>query len=458
MSSSDNMNPHKLASALTSLYSPETPSGPYRNRRSLFIPEEQRPRSPPLTTPADQVTPTRQTEKSASKKSKSSKKTRSSVTSSSIAIPSDNPVTTDTMATSSLNFGLDNISFSNKDNHTFVTKTPPLKRSYSRLSWNTYTDPVQRRTTSKGFHSKQKRRVSFKPSLEVTEYYSGGPNDPYSLPLNDGSPANNSIPLPHEPDDSLCRDVLAPDEGHYTKDFSSSLFSRRAPTELDMGQDIIQNSVLLELCQKAPVDLNTTYDCEDNPVIDSSLVFPRQVQESLADFMSKQNPRDLNKSVVTHYAPLHTSTSLSPVKVKLAFPPLSLDPLHSSLKYQRKKGLKSTQPIKVSIDKDNAIIPISFFKTWYYKIPNSRFLPASTAIWLQDYSTNLIEHYIKLIRARCLNNNNNRTRNGYCTVAPSDVVAVMKEYLELDDSININNLIHTYLPMELWFTYDPSSD
>eukprot|EP00800_Vazella_pourtalesii_P020597 TRINITY_DN7347_c0_g1_i1.p1 TRINITY_DN7347_c0_g1~~TRINITY_DN7347_c0_g1_i1.p1 ORF type:complete len:453 (+),score=70.82 TRINITY_DN7347_c0_g1_i1:138-1496(+) len=449
MSSSDKMNPHRLGSALASLYFPETPSGPYRNRQSLFIPEEKRPRSPPADT---QVTPTRQTNKSASKKSKSAKKTP--VTSSSIAIPSDNPVTTDTTATSSLTSALGNISFSDiEDNGNLDVRTPALKRSYSRFSWNTYTDPVQRRTTSITFHSNKKRRVSFKPSLEVTEYYSGGPNDPYSLPLNDGSPANDSIP-PRVPDDSLCRDVLAPDKGHSPKDLSSSLLSRRAPTDLDLGQDI-QNSVLVEFCPKVAVDLNTTYDCEDSPAVDSSLVLPREVQESLVELMSqKQNTRDPNKSVITHYAPLHTSTSFSPVKVKLAFPPLSLDPLHSSLNYQRNKELKSTKSIKVSIDKDNAILPISFFKTWYYKNANSRFLPASTSIWLQDYSTNLIEHFIKLVRTRCLRNSG--ARGGYCTATPSDVVAVIKEYLELDDNININNLIHTYLPMELWFSYDPS--
>ena len=454
MSSSDKMNPHKLASALTSLYCPDTPSGPYRNRRSLFIPDEQRPVSPPLTTPADQVTPTPQTNESASKKPKSAKKTHSSVTSSSIAIPSDNPVTTDSTSTASLISGLENITFSNKKhNHTFVPKTSPLKRSYSRFSWSGYTDPAQRRTTSKAFLSNKKRRVSFKPSLEVAEYYSRGPDDPYSLPLNDTSPANDNTP-PRVPYDSLCRDVLAPDEGHSTDDLSASLLSRRAPTDLDMGHDILQNSVLVELCPKVAVDLNTTYDCEDNPVINSSLVSPRQIRESLDLVSQKRNQRDPNKSVVTHYAPLHTSTSFSPVKVKLAFPPLSLDPLHSSLKYKHKKGSKSTQPIKVSIDRDNAIMPISFFKTWYYKNANSRFLPASTSTWLQDYSTNLIEHFIKLIRARCLSNS--ETQSGCCTATPSDAVSVMKEYLELDDNININNLIHTYLPMELWFSYDSS--
>ncbi|KAI6651028.1 hypothetical protein LOD99_5605 [Oopsacas minuta] len=455
MNSSNEINPHRLARTIAGLSLPESPSGPFRNRRSLFIQKEKRASSISKIAPPD-ISETPSYTKSINPKVKSAGKkvstpVHSSVTTSPIAISVDKADPTDTRATSSLKPTLD-LSFSSEDGHYgYVARTPPLKRSYSRSSWYMNTDPGKMRVSSKLFQPDKKRRVSFKPSLEVTEFSRGAQNDPYSLPLNDSIATDTVPPIPA---DTLAHDVTSPIVGGESSGvIHTSLLSRPGQSRLGLQipEDIFKNSVLLELRQDDPVGLNTTFDVNKN-VTDYHFV-PQQIKEALAKFVSDNRCSDTNKSVIAEYAPLHTSRCMSPAKIKLAFPPHSLDSLHPSLKYRRKKGSKSAHYLKVSIDKDNAVIPISFFKSWNYKNANSRLLPVSSSAWLQDYSTNLIEHFIKLIRARI--ERKTGKKGSTCSATPQDIVAVIREYLKLEDSVNINDLIHTYLPMELWFTYDP---
>ena len=430
MNVSNIYDPKELAKVLIGLSLPDTPSGPFRNRRSLFVQKDE---SISTVLPSTELDSISGTPNDSSAGRSAANLTRSENTSKlSVGRHSTFDRSLVTKATSSLTHTPNPVPASGAD----VILTPPIKRSLSRNSYCMYTDPGKTRSSKQFDSDNKKRRVSFHPSQEVTEYRGSAQTDPYLLPLNDA--LNHKF--------SNTTDTLV------THRNSVDSVSPPPTGEPDLPSDVIKNSVLFEIYPEDREDLSAVFEPRNDGSI-SGLLVPQQIKEQLAKLVtSKQAVKhSVRKSVITEYAALQTPTKISPIKCKLSFPPLCLDPLHPTLRCPRKKGSKQSPVIKLCIERDDAFIPTSFFKNWYTKSTHNSFLPASTSQWLQDYSTGLIEHFLKLVRARC----GDRKVGDKYLATTKDLVAVIREYLELDDSININNIIHTYLPMELWFTYLP---
>ena len=424
MNLSNHYDPRELAKALIGLSLPDTPSGPFRNRRSLFVQKDD---TPSITQPSSELDSISSNPHLFSPAISTRLRHTSKLSSA-----SDSSLIT--KATPSLTHTPNPVSRAESG---CVTRTPPIKRSFSRLSNCTYTGSGKNKSSKLLDSDSKKRRVSFHPAHEVTEYRESAQTDPYLLPLND---TLNQNPNP-------LTDTIIPSHGNSADFLPVFSAHEREDPDPDLPADLIKNSVLFEIYPEDGEDL------DDGSV--SGLLVPEEIKEQLAKLITSNRAQKhgTRKSVVTEYAALCTPTKVSPVKCKLSFPPLSLDSSHPTLKCPRKKVPKQPVTIKLSIEREDAFIPTSFFKNWYTKSTHNSFLPAATCQWLQDYSKDLIDHFLKLVRARC--ENRKLDGNGNYLVTHHDLVAVMREYLELDESININNLINTYLPMELWFTYLP---
>ena len=429
MNVSNQYDPKELAKALIGLSLPDTPSGPFRNRRSLFVQKDESISIVQQSTELDTIpsSPSAGRSTPVENTSKLSSVGRRFTTDRSIM----------TKATHSLMHTSNRVSVSEADNTSgYVIRTPPFKRSFSRQSYYTHTDPGITKSFKHLDADSKKRRVSFHPSHEVTKYRESAQVDPYLLPLNDT--------LTDKP--NTYADTLVPHRN--SADSADSVEEGPVP---DLPSDLIESSVLFEIYpEERKEDLSALFQQRSDGGV-SGLLVPQQIKEQLAKLVTsnKAPKQTARKSVVTEYAALRTPIKVSPVKCKLSFPPLCLDPLHPTLNYPRKKVSKQPTVIKLCIERDDAFIPTSFFKNWFTKTTHNSFLPASTSQWLQDYSTGLIDHFLKLVRARC----EHKKQNNNYLATEQDIVAVMREFLELDESINMNNLIHTYLPMELWFTY-----
>ena len=301
---------------------------------------------------------------------------------------------------------------------------------YSKSSWYTRTDPMRDKTRSRLHHEDtKKRRVSFLPSLEIQEY---AQKDPYMVPLEDHDASPVQIQWKYNENLLVSSSAPPPTFSLLNTGTSSS------PT--DSGAN-----------SKHPA--NETYSFEDSNSEDlrnSSLEIPDYVKEQLVDIVKRGIVRsENNNTIITEYAPLITPKKLTPIKKKFDFPPNSLDPLHPKLKFRRKRKDETNEVVKISIDNNDAIIPIALIKKVLSKHTNYAFIPANLSIWIQDHTTKVFEHLSKLLYEQ-----SRKDRRGFALATPQDVCAVMKEYLGLDDSVNIPNLISSHLPMELWFEYN----